>query len=183
MEPFTMISGAMALADATGLTSWLGSKIGGDVGEKTAKAISGIAQGVTGASSPQEALEKIKADATMASQVRQKIMDQEHELKKLYLDDVSNARAMYTQADHTMADKIADNIMKYNVPFVILLVAILVGVNFIPSVTAGVVSMISALVGGIIGKMLDERSQVTGFFLGSSRSSKDKTDQINRLVR
>lgn len=178
MEPFTMISGAMALADATGLTSWIGSKLGGEVGEKTAAAISGIAQDVTGATSVTEALEAVKKDPTIASQVKMKVLDQEHELIQMALADIKDARAMYKETDHTMADKVSDNIMKYNFWYILALLGILVGVNFIPAVAAGIISMISAILGGIITKLLDERSQVTGFFLGSSQSSKDKTTQL-----
>lgn len=178
MEPFTMISGAMALADATGLTSWIGSKLGGEVGEKTAAAISGIAQDVTGTTSVTEALEIVKKDPSFASKIKMKVLDQEHELVQMALADIKDARAMYKETDHSMADKISDNIMKYNFWYILVLVAVLVGVNFVPAIAGGIISMVSAILGGIITKLLDERSQVTGFFLGSSQSSKDKTNKL-----
>jgi len=172
-----MISGAMAIADATGLTSWIGSKLGGDVGEKTAQAITGIAQKATGASSPEEALKWIQKDQALANEVKMKLMANEQELVKLYLEDVKSAREMYTGTDHKMADDIAKNIIKYNIWFVIILLLANVAVPiYIPD--TGTVALISSLIGASVSYLWQERAMVMTFFFGSSKSSKDKTDKM-----
>lgn len=182
MDPITLVSGAMALSDAVGLTSWIGQKLGGDVGEKTANKITDIAQAVTGGKTPEEALEIVKQNNEMAQQVRMAIIDNEHELTKVYLEDVKSARAMYSNTDHKMADDIASKIIKYNVWFIIILLLANVAVPlYIPD--TGTVALISSLIGASVSYLWNERAVVIAFFFGSSKSSKDKTDKMTDSLR
>lgn len=174
MEPLTLISGAMALSDAVGLTSWIGQKLGGDVGENTANKITDIAQNITGGKTPEEALNLIKKDKELAHKVKMTIIDNEHELTKAYLEDVKSARTMYQTTDHKMADDIASKIIKYNVWFIIILLLANIAVPIYIEET-GTVALIASLIGASVSYLWNERAVVIAFFFGSSKSSKDKT--------
>lgn len=170
-----MISGALSLSEALGLTSWIGRKLGGDTGEKTAQVISGIAQEITGTDTDKDAILSISKNPELAKEIRLKVMDNEQELRLAYLADLKDARAMYTNTDHTMADSIAKSVMRYNVLAVLALIGVLVGIPYL-NVDAGTMTMLGGVVGGCITSLWNERATAISFFLGSSKSSADKTD-------
>jgi len=186
MEPITLVSTALAIAEASGLSSWIGRKLGGDVGEKTAEKITDIAGVLTGTQDPEEMLAVLRADKQLANELKIKLIENEHELKLAYIRDVESARDMYKSTDHKQADKIADSITTWNLPFVIILIAINICViNYVPDPT--LIALVSNMIGASISYLWNERSTVINFFYGSSQGSKDKsrellkhTDKINK---
>jgi len=90
----------------------------------------------------------------------------------LYYADLASARDMYKSTDHSQADKIADNVMKFNLIIIVIMVAIQVLV--IMYVEGQIAAVITGVVGTITGALLAERSAVVNFFFGSSQGSKDK---------
>jgi hypothetical protein len=172
-----LISAALSLADKVGITEWLGDKVGGEMGVKTAKTITGLAQTVTGTKSPEEALAAIQENSQLAAELKNKIIDNEHELRVAYLADVNSARDMYKGSDHQMADKIADRVIIWNLPFIALLVGVNVGViSFVEDPIIAV--SVGNIVGASIAYLWNERSTVINFFFGSSKGSKDKADKL-----
>lgn len=177
MEPITVITTAMALAEATGLSSWIGRKLGGEVGEKTAEKITDIAGVITGTEDPSEMLAKIKKDQALANELKKQLIDNEQELKLAYFEDVKSARDMYKATDHKQADSIADGIIKYNLWFVLFLILINIGVILFVKEVA-IVALLSNLIGASISYLWNERSTVINFFFGSSLGSKDKSREL-----
>ncbi len=173
MEPLTAIALAKTLISTTGLGDWFSKKIGDQFGDKTANSVIGIAQVVAGVATPEEAVEKIAKDKALASQLQLCIMDNEHELKKLALQDVASARDMYGKKS-AMADKIADHVTKYNLLAVVFLIFVDVLVLYFVKDSVVAVAL-GNIVGAIIQSLLQERQQVIGFFFGSSLGSKEKT--------
>lgn len=70
------------------IARWLGGENAGQVAEK----VVGIAQVVTGAVTPEEALQKIQADAKLASDFQIAVMANEKDLEAMYLADRASAR-------------------------------------------------------------------------------------------
>lgn len=71
------------------------------VGEKSAsaaEAVIGIARSVTGAKTPEEALELIRADAEKQTEFNLRVLEQNAELEKAYLMDMHSARQMQIAA-------------------------------------------------------------------------------------
>ena len=90
----------------------------------------------------------------------------------MYYADLKSARNMYQSTDHEQADKIADNVIKYNLFIVMLMVVIQCLV--IMFVDGKVAAVITGIVGTVTGALLQERNTVINFFFGSSKGSKDK---------
>lgn len=175
MEPITIVSSALSILKATGLSSWIGEKLG--IGESSANKIVEIAQAVTGTSDPEKALEAMSQSAAAQVEVRNKLIDNKQEIIRLQYQDRSDARDMYKNSDHKKADDIASVIMKYNLPLIVLLlVANVVAVQFIQNTAVAVA--VGNLIGGSVAAMWQERQQVVGFFFGSSIGSKDKTKAL-----
>lgn len=107
----------------------------------------------------------------------EKLIQYDLDLKKLENEDRSSAREMRKSTGSEFVDKLAMHIMKTNLPAV----GILVIVNIIVLICAkiykidvSVVLAVGNVVGMVIGDLLRERREVTGFYLGSSIGSKLK---------
>jgi len=172
MGVLAAITLASTVIKHTGLGSWISEKIGDNFGEQTAQKITQIAQIVTGENDPQRAVELVVANKSFSNQVKQEIVKQEHELKKLYLADVAGARELYAKKN-TMADKIAERIIKWNLwAVLLLLIANLAVAHFITNPIIAVA--LGNLIGGSISSLWQERLQIISFFFGSSMGSKEK---------
>lgn len=90
----------------------------------------------------------------------------------MYYADLKSARDMYRSTDHEQADRIADNVIKYNLFIVMLMV--LIQCLVIMFVDGKVAAVITGIVGTVTGALLQERNTVINFFFGSSKGSKDK---------
>jgi len=87
------------------------------------------------------------------------------------MKDLANAREMYKESDHAMADLVADRVITYNVWVALAAVLIeILCVIFIKEVV--LIAVISGAVGSLTTSLLQERQQVIGFFFGSSAGSK-----------
>jgi len=96
---------------------------------------------------------------------------------EMSLADIQGARKMYTETGHEQADKIAERIMKVNLPYIIVMasvnvVALLVADTF--NLSTAVVLAVGNVIGMVIQSLINERAQVVGFYMGSSIGSKLK---------
>lgn len=149
----------------------------GDRGEKindVANTIGTIAQSITGTNSATAATDALRADPQLAYQFEVAVMENKTVLERL--DEQSRARASdQYKTSHVQADKIADRIMVWNLPTIASLVLVNVGAVYYMADQGPLVAIVSNLIGVVIGQLLNERQQVTGFFYGSSLGSKLKT--------
>lgn len=114
---------------------------------------------------------KDKGDAGAAAALTAASEDYASELE-MYYQDLQSARDMYKSTDHEQADKIADNVIKYNL--IIVLVMVVIQVLVIMYIEGQVAAVITGVVGTVTGALLQERNTVINFFFGSSSGSKDK---------
>ena len=175
MDPITITavtSGAVAIAEAVGLADWLKRKFHGRPGAEAAATIVDIATRAVGASTPAEALERVSGSSEAAARVRRQLQQWEQELVRLDQQDRADARALYGR-QHGVADRIARQIMVWNLPAVVALVAAnCAAVYYIANPTVAVA--LGNLIGASIAHLWGERLQVVSFFFGSSLGSKDK---------
>ena len=126
-----------------------------------------------------EAVESGKLTPELMVQLRKYEMDHKEKLEELAqrseerdLQNLLSSRKMY-EVHNTQADKIADSIMNFNLLIIAGLVLLEVfAVKLIEN--ASMLALVCNLVGLIVGNLMTERQQVTGFFFGSSMGSKIK---------
>lgn len=179
MAIFTTIAAAVKLADVLGIDDWLGDLVGGEPGKKVAGQIVDVAKAVTGSGSAEEAIKAIGGNAELAHKLRTSLVKNEHDLKLAALEDLKSARQMYQNTDHKMTDKIADQVIRLNPLFILLLVAANASVILYVENPAVAVA-VGNVIGFSIGQLWQERQAVINFFFGSSQGSKDKTKQLNQ---
>lgn len=86
--------------------------------------------------------------------------------------NTKSARGLYVTSKE-MTDWVARRIMTWNLPMLaLLIVANIVCVKYFDSVA---LALISNVVGQVMQQLINERTTVANFFLGSSKGSKEKT--------
>lgn len=150
------------------IARWLGGENAGQVAEK----VVGIAQVVTGAKSPEEALAKIQADAKLASDFQIAVMANEKDMEALYLADRQDARkrdVALVQAGRT--NNRANWMIAGDVVGLIVCLVVLTTMPDLPGEVRGIVSTIA----GFFGLGLRDAHQ---FEFGSSRGSREKDEVL-----
>lgn len=171
MDPVTV---AMGLAQfAPSVIKWL---TGSKDAEKVARDVVGVAQTVTGAASPQEALQRIQSDQAAQIAFRDKLMEREAELDKAYLVDVQSARARDVELRKAGDNSRADRMIIGDIVGLVVCLAVLIFFRKdLPGEVVGIVSTIA----GIFGACLRDAHQ---FEFGSSRGSKEKDAILGRMT-
>jgi len=179
------IIAALGIAQAVGLTDWVKGKLerSDSSAAKVASKVLDFAASKTGESDPKKIEAALSSNPELAAQLKQTLMANEHELDMAPYLDRQDARAMHNKHPE-QADKIADGIMKYNLPYIfVLLVANVLAMFFLKDYSA-ILAIVSNLLGMTIKSLFDERNCVTGFYFGSSMGSKNKdVNQVKGAVK
>ena len=170
MEPVTI---ALALAKAAGVDDWLKEKISGTVTGKVASKVIDLAKQVTGKNTSDEALDAINSSPRLASELKLQIVKNEHEIKMAAYEDRKDARQTY-RIHPQQADKIAERVMRYNLPFIVGLVIINCVVLHFFRDDAALLAAVSNVLGMAIKSLFDERKEVTGFYFGGSMDASER---------
>lgn len=171
MDP---VSIALALAQfAPSIMRFLGA---GNSSVDTAQKVVDIAQNMTGAKTPEDALLAIRANAELAQTFNLAVLGADKELELAYLADRQSARQRdiaYVNAGRT--NKRADLMVLFDV---IGLIACLAVLTFFRKEIPGEVVGLLSTIAGIFGLCLRDAHQ---FEFGSSRSSRDKDSVISQM--
>ena len=162
MDPISL---AMALAPfAPKIIKWVsGSDKAGEVAQKVVE----VAEAVTGESG-QQAVTALKADPALVVQFRQRLAEIEADIEKAYLQDRQHARA--THRDHWM-------------PWVLTMtLAVMVGLLVWALFKTPTPPENREVVYLIAGQLIGAFSTAVAYWLGSSRGSAMKQEDINRLL-
>ena len=108
--------------------------------------------------------------------IRQHIFD----LAKIEQEKYLKAHDTYQNSNHEMADKIAMQIVKNNLPIIALLVMSNIGVVWAFEDNATLIAIASNVIGVAIGHLFNERQAIVNFFFGSSMGSKNKTKLLDK---
>lgn len=131
-----------------------------------------IAERVTG-KPLKEAEEALSADPAKAYAFQMEVMGNELIQRQLEVEDRKSAREL-SKVDPAQASRVADQIMKYNLVLVFVLVMINVLAVIYLREDAAVLAIISNFIGIVLHALLQERQSVTAFYFGSSLGSKLK---------
>lgn len=172
----TPVSAALALAQfAPSILRFFG------VGEKPiaiAEQVVNIAQTVTGANSPQAALDALRQDPQLAQQFSLAVLAADTELEKAALADRQDARHRDVEIRKLTGGK--NNrpdwmIVGDLVGLVVCMVVLIFFKKDIPGEVAGILNVIAA---GLVLCLRDAHQ----FEFGSSRGSKEKDDLLGRIA-
>lgn len=171
----------MSLAVVLGLAKHIPNVLGlfdkkrGKKAQEAVTAVLGVAEKLTGKKGD-AAVDAINADPNLAMELQLAVMADSHVSEQLQAEEMESARSSY-KVHHDQADRVAENIMKRNLPTIFMLV--LCNIAAVMSakywqLPGEVLAIISNLIGVVIGQLLSERQSVVGFFFGSSLGSKMK---------
>lgn len=138
-------------------------------------AVMDIAKEVMGVSKDSEVTaEKVREHQ---HEIERQVSQQEHEIELALLSDRADARDMYAESRPT-TDKIAQRVMRWNVPYVVGLVIVQILVVYFLREHGTLIAIVGNVVGFVVAQLLTERSDIIGFYFGSSEGSKAK-DRMN----
>lgn len=173
MDPVTISLVASGIAKLVPMAArWIG---GEKVGKATERVVE-IAQEVTGAKEPNDALAIIKADPSKAIELQQALMNNEKELNALFLADRQSARSRDVEL-HKMGytNKRADLMVIGDVLGLLACLGamVFITVSGVKSDNAALMSLLGPIgtLAGFFGAGLRDAHQ---FEFGSSRGSKEK---------
>jgi hypothetical protein len=171
---FPVIAAALGLAGfAPIIARWLG----GDKAQDVATKVVDIAQKVTGASDPVEAIQRLQRDSGMVSESQKAVIQVEAEIELALMKDRQDAR---------MRDVALLNAGRSNIRADVMVIAAAIGLILclgslayfsteLPGEAVGIISTIA----GIFGACLKD---AYNFEFGSSRGSKEKDMTVAAIV-
>lgn len=128
---------------------------------------------ITGMDNETDAVEALKADPEKMYQYQMALLADKHIPDRLDLENVKDARDMYKEVNHDRADAIADHVMTWNLPIIVVMVILnILVVTFIEG--GALIAIASNFIGMAMKQLMSERQTVMNFFFGSSMGSKDK---------
>jgi len=148
----------------------------GEKGTEVVEKIVGIAQNVTGASTPQEALEIMRLDAEKQQEFNMALMHNEKEIELAYLSDVQNAR----NRDIELAKSGKKN---YRADSMFVLAVLLIAALVYVVLKSGLDEYAKGIITLVLGRFLGYLDNIYNFEFGSTRSSKIKDDTIKSLTK
>lgn len=144
----------------------------GEPAAAVAETVVKVAQGVTGTSTPEAAVQALKANPDLVIAFQQRVIDIDAELERAYLDDRKDARARDVALAQAGKTNSRANAM-VALDAIGLIACLLVLTLFRKDIPGEVVGLLSTIA-GIFGLCLRDAHQ---FEFGSSRGSREK-DQL-----
>lgn len=171
MDPFTIALGLAQFAPS--IMRFLG------IGEKSTSVVEkivGVAQSVTGASTPAEALEMLKINAAKQVEFNMMMLSIEKEMEIAYLTDTQNARSRDIEFVKAGGKNYRADSMYI---LAVILIAALVWVVLKSSIDEygkGIITL-------VLGRFLGYLDNIYNFEFGTTRASKTKDDTIKSLSK
>lgn len=170
---FPLIPIAIKLASAYAPT--LISKLAGPGAGDVARDVVDMAQGLTGAGTPEDALSALNADPSLALEFKHKMAELEVRVEEAYLEDRQDARKRDLElAKAGKQNNRANWMIAGDVFGLVACLLVLIFVEGLDEATRTLVATIATY----FGLGLRDAHQ---FEFGSSRGSKDKTQQLTKL--
>jgi len=185
MGPLVPVALEIARVAAPGLIRWLS---GSDKAAAVAEELVGVAQEVTGATSPAAAVQRLRADPALVLQLQARTVEIDARLEEAYLADRQDARKMTVELAKSGDTSSRDRkffMVRLDVVGLVLGLAGMVLLGWLKSQYPDSVS------DGVFGALLAQLSTITSYFglclrdahqfeFGSSRGSQDKTEMLAR---
>jgi len=175
MDPVTIIAVAKGLATfAPTLMKWFGAK---EPTVELATKVVDIGMQITGAKTPEEALQMINANTEKQMEFQRSVMENETSLQKMYLTDIQDARARDVELAKAGQYNVRANVL-VAIAF-ILVIACMIATVFLAELPEYAKVSLSL----ILGRSLGWVDQVMNFDFGTNRASAKKDDTINNLTK
>ena len=150
---------------------------GSDKAEDVAAAVVGVAQAVTGTSTPEAAVQVIGADPDKMLAFQQAMAQQQVDLELAFMADVQNARARDVEIVKTTGRNLRGNVLVAWAAMVVLACLLVVIWR------ADMDDYVKATISLILGRALGWVEQVMSFEFGLTRESAKKDDTIKNLTK
>jgi len=108
--------------------------------------------------------------------LREQIVEQNR-----HIEHKEDTRHKTYRTNSSQADKIADQVIKMNLPIIALLTIINISLVYFMQEQATLIAIASNIIGVVIGKLLGERQSIINFFFGSSVGSKEKDEKMFKM--
>jgi len=171
MDPFTIALGLAQFAPS--IMRFFGA------GEKSASVVEkivGVAQNVTGASTPQEALDMLRMNVEKQQEFQMAILKQDGELETLYLADVQSARMRDVEL-------VKAGNHNYRADSMYILAVLIIGALVYAVLRSNLDEYAKGIVTLVLGRFLGYLDNIYNFEFGTTRSSKVKDDTIKSLSK
>lgn len=162
----------------------IGTALGGPAGG----AVGAMVASFLGVENTPEAIEaKLQNDPQALLRLKELELENERDLRAMVLEIGRQEVEKYKSAhetyrtDHQQADRIAEQVIKFNLPVIALLVCANIGILHTFRDDATLIAIASNVIGVAIGHLFNERQAIVNFFFGSSLGSKQKSEQIKEL--
>ena len=166
---------ALSIANQLGVTDWLGELLFGDKGEQVADRVVDLALEITGTQSPSDASELIQQLPQVADELKKLLIANQQELVRLSFADKAQARQLYQSKNH-MADLIAQRVMTWNLPMiVVMIIANVLVAMFVKE--SGVAQLLGNLIGMVTTQLYKERQTIVEFFFGAGLGGQQTTPE------
>ena len=129
-----------------------------------------------------EEIEKIKASELEIKELDFKQLELEFLREKednRHIETIRGQSHESYRTNNQQADKIANLVIKWNLPIIFTLVVINVFIVYYMKDNAPLIAIASQIIGIAIGNLFAERQAIVNFFFGSSIGSKEKDDKLN----
>lgn len=143
--------------------------------EKVTNAAIDVAKQITGAITPDDAIQQLQANPEKLAEFKLKMISAEQDWDKIYLEDLQNARSRDVELRRA-GDKNprANWLASLAIVIVITCLAIVVWYSSLDEYAKATISL-------ILGRTLGWVEQIFSFEFGTTRNSKTKDDTINKL--
>lgn len=172
MDPITICMGLAQFAP--GIIKLL---TGSDKAGEVAQQVVGIAQTVTGTTTPAAALAAVQADPAKVLEFQQAMATQQADLEKAYLLDTQDARDRDVKLAQAGQKNYRANALAGGAALlVVLCLSVMVWKSGLDNDAKAVITL-------ILGRALGWVEQVFSFDFGTTRANKTKDDTINNLSK
>ena len=125
---------------------------------------------------PEQMAALTKANNTFKIELIKLQNEESEKARRSEVDEMASARKSYGKHNQ-QADKIADKITTWNIPYILFMVVLNCGVVYLFRNDAALVAIASNLIGMAINSLVSQLQSVTGFYFGSSIGSKAKASK------
>ncbi len=172
MDPITIALGLAQLAPS--LIKWFG---GSDKSVAIANRAVDIAKVVTGKSTGEEALEELKVNPDLVMTYRTKVLEQEADFERMYLEDRQSARARDTEFVKAGRYNLRSDILAFLAVGGLITCVYFIAVNVeLPERAVNAIMFVAGVLASAV-------RDVYGFEFGSSRGSKEANSALQDIYR
>lgn len=172
MDPVTIAIGLAQLAPS--LIKWFG---GSDKSVAIADKAVDIAKVVTGKSTGEEALEELKVNPDLVMTYRTKVLEQEADFERMYLEDRQSARARDTEFVKAGKHNLRSDVLAFLAVGGLITCVYFIAVNVdLPERAVNAIMFVAGVLASAV-------RDVYGFEFGSSRGSKEANSALQDIYR